>query len=450
MDSDFWQHAQSRAEKARLLLRRRRPVEALEELRAAAEMEPHHAGHHYELGRCLSVLGRLDEANEAFGRAAEEDPQQAAFAFAHGETLLALRRWREAIDAFDAVSQLDTRDDLALVRQLECHAELGEHDRAEELFYQAIQIRDNRPAAYYHVGRSLAARGRHERALWCWDKTRELVVAGIDQPLATLATLRSAESSAALGKLDEAKRLYLQVLRRDPQERAALLGLAELLLESRRFDAAGDRIKRAVRLDPDDPRGHFLAGRWYLALGRFEEASVALRRVIELETSYPLGHLLLARLALKTDDAVAVRRHCRAEMMRHPSSPETLHALADMLLDVGDLSRAIACLERLVAVDSSDSRGWQNLGVARCWQGDPMAGIIASRRALRLDPTNLAAANNLGLALLELCELDAAARVIREGLEVDPKNALLRRLRLRLRVARVWSRIRGVFRRESE
>ncbi|MEM7808189.1 MAG: tetratricopeptide repeat protein, partial [Planctomycetota bacterium] len=433
MSSNPWQDAGYRVERARRLLRRRRPVEALEELRAAAEMEPHHAIHHYELGRCLGLLGRLDESANAFARAAEVEPTEPAYAFSHGEARIALRQWADALTAFEKASELDPTDDLALVRQLEAQAELGAHEKAEELFYRAVQLRDDRPASYYHVGRSLHARGLTSRALWCWKKVGELTVNGVDTGLATQALVRTAEAHASLGQTDDARRIYLQVLARDAQHFEALLGLASLLVDARRYDAARDRITRAVRLEPDDPRGHFLAGRRYLAVGRYVEASVALRRVVELSPSFSRGHLMLARLAIRQDDPVAVRRHCRAEMMRRPDDVGTLEELADMLLDVADTSRAVACLKRLVAIAPSDARAWQNLGVAECWHGNTMAGVIASRRALRLDPTNLVAANNLALALLELREIDAAAKVVADGLRVDPSHRLLRRVRLRLR-----------------
>ena len=450
MDSEFWQDAQHRVERARLLLRRRRPLEALEELRAAAELEPRNARHHYELGRCLSRLGRLEEAAAALGRANETDPNEVAYAFAHGEALFALRRWRDGLRAFERVSEIDAGDADALVRRLEGYAQLGDHERAEQMFYLAVQAREECAEAFYHVGRSLLARGEVDRAAWCWRHAHEIAGRTGRAALAVDALLRLAESHAARGEqgdVVEAKRLYLRILGRDPTHRDALLGLAELLIDQRQFDAAGDRIKRAVRLDPDDPRGHFLAGRRFLAIGRFDEASVALKRTVELDPGFATGHLFLAKLAHRLDDAVGVRRHCRAEMMRRPESPATLRELGGLLLDVGDLDRAVACFKRLVAVAPADPAAWQNLGVAECWRGEHLAGVTASRRALKLDPTNVVAANNLALALLELRELEAAAKVIADARRVDPKSRLIRRLQVRLVALTIGRRARRLARR---
>lgn len=444
MDSEFWQDADHRVQRAKDLLRRRRLPEALEELRAAAELDPFNAVHHYELGRCLTLLGRDEEAADAFGRAAETDPREPAYWAAYGERLLRLRRWREAVGVFEAVAQLQPDDEPAYANRVWAYTELGDHDRAEQMFYLAQQIDDASPEAFYHVGRSLAARGEHARAAWCWRRVIDLARHG---PLATQALIRTAESLAEQGRLEESRRQYLQALARDGRHVDALLGLAEMLLRMRRYDAAGERIRRAVRLHPDDPRGHFLAGRRFFEIGKLNEAYVALKRVVELDGAFPRAHLMLARLAARHDDIAGVRSQCRAEMMRRPDRPDTLRELGDLLLDVGDLEHAAACFRRLVAVVPDDSRAWQNLGVAECWRGELMQGVVASRRAIKLDPTNLQAVNNLALAFLEMRELDAAGKVIADGLTIDPRHKLLRRLRLRLRVMRNWQRLRTAARR---
>ena len=60
MESEFWQDAEHRVQRARDLLRRRQLPEALEELRAAAELDPTNPIHHFELGRCLDLVSRHD------------------------------------------------------------------------------------------------------------------------------------------------------------------------------------------------------------------------------------------------------------------------------------------------------------------------------------------------------------------------------------------------------
>ena len=299
-------------------------------------------------------------------------------------------------------------------------------------------MREDSPEAFYNVALSLAARGLHDKAIWCWRRVLDLVgTSPAQQSMGTQCYLRVAQTLAAKGELEQARRHYLHSLARNGRHVDTLLGLAELLLTMKQFDAAGERITRAVRLDPDNPGGHFLAGRRFYALGKIDEAGVALRRAAELDPTLPRVHLMLAKVAMREEDGPGVKRQCRAEMLRRPDDAATLKELAALLMDVGDLDNAAACLKRAVAIGPDDSRAWQNLGVAECWRGALMQGVVASRRALKLDPSNMAAANNLALAFLEMREFDAAARVVRDGLARDPRNRLLRRLAFRLRFLRL-------------
>ena len=462
MDSESWQNAGFRVQRARDLLRRARLPEALEELRAAVELEPDDADHHFELGRCFELLGRDAEAADRYERAAELAPDRPDAWASLGGVWLAMERWRDAVAAFDRVERLRPDFEPCYSGRVWALAELGQHERCEEMFYLAQQLRDDRPWPFYHVGRSLAARGQTAKALWCLRQCEDLCAAHPlpagrrgeyicrhHEPawLATEAIVRAAEIHAAAGDHEAARRQFLRALSRDGCHVEALLGLAELLLSMRRFAEAGARIRRAVRLEPDEPHGHYVAGRRYLALGKLNEAHVALRRTVELSPGYPRAHLYLARIAARQEDAAEVRRQGHLEMTRRPDEPETLSELGSLLMDVGDLEHAVACFKRLVAIEPGDSRAWQNLGVAECWRGEHMAGVVASRRAVKLDPSNLAAANNLGLAFLDLGELDAAAKVIADGLALDPKHPPLRRLRLRLRLRRLGLRARAVGRR---
>lgn len=448
MDSEFWQDAEHRVQRARDLLRQRQLPEALEELRAAAELDPANPIHHFELGRCLDYLGRPEDAADSFARAAELDPQEPAYLHALGNGLLRLSRWREAIDAFARLEKLDASYEPAYTSRILAYAELGDHDRAEQMFYLSQQALEDSPEAFYNVARSLAARALHDKAIWCWRRVLDLIgAAPAGQHLVTQCYLRLAESLAAKGDLEQARRHYLQSLARNGRHVETLLGLADLLLRMRQFDAAAERITRAVRLDPDNPRGHFLAGRRFYALGKIDEAGVALRRAAELDPTLPRVHLMLAKLAVREEDLPALKRQCRAEMLLRPDDAATLLELSSLLMDIGELDNAVACLKRAVAIRPTDARAWQNLGVAECWRGNFMQGVVASRRALKLEPANLAAANNLALAFLDMRELDAAGKVVRDALEHEPSSRLLRRLRIRLALMRLGRHVSLIVRR---
>ncbi|MBL8946309.1 MAG: protein kinase [Myxococcales bacterium] len=65
-------------------------------------------------------------------------------------------------------------------------------------------------------------------------------------------TLRKAQGAVASGDLDTAQRLFDQVLAQDPDQAAALRGLAEINLARGKHDRAVHYARRATQLDPED------------------------------------------------------------------------------------------------------------------------------------------------------------------------------------------------------
>src|SRR6478672_7288861 len=69
-----WDDAERRVERAQELFEQRRWREALDELRAATDINPYNAGWHFNIGLTLDEMERFDEAIAAYRHALEIDP----------------------------------------------------------------------------------------------------------------------------------------------------------------------------------------------------------------------------------------------------------------------------------------------------------------------------------------------------------------------------------------
>ena len=70
----------------------------------------------------------------------------------------------------------------------------------------------------------------------------------------------------------EARELFEEAAGREPWNRGALLGLADLALRSARYEEGLEHARRALQLDTYDAAANFVAGNLYLALGRDMDA----------------------------------------------------------------------------------------------------------------------------------------------------------------------------------
>ncbi len=101
-----------------------------------------------------------------------------------------------------------------------------------------------------------------------------------------------------------------------------------------------------------------------------------------------------------------------------------LHAgLGISLFESGDLDGAVAALRRACELAPGVAAGWYNLGKALKLQVHTGEAIEALQRALRLDPSHVAARLTLADAQAGIGEIDAAAAELRRLLKTHSGNA---------------------------
>ena len=419
METNDWNDAEQRVEHAQELFEQRKWQEALDELILATTINPYNGGWFFNIGLTLDEMGRLDEAIEAYRRTLEIEPSDIQALYHLGTDLQQTERFGDAIKTFEQIESIDATFEPCYCGRVLCYSELGEHDKAEEMFYLARLYKEHCPACYFNMGCSLAARGLFDKAIFCWTKTLDSAVNGsagasplvpgeISQSGHTTAELaemhgevhvRIAQALWSKGDLEQARQHYVLGLRQDPGNTHTLLDLSDLLVEMNRWEEAGEKIRRAIELTPEDPASHFCLGRWMLRCGREDRAIASLKRSLELDPTWPGAHLLMGEAHLRRKELPDACQHLRAELLLRPDEPQMLMDLANLLIDVGEVRAAVACLKRLTLICPDHGAAWQNLGVAHFIRGRVDEGIAASLEALKIDPKNRGALHNLAIAL---------------------------------------------------
>jgi tetratricopeptide (TPR) repeat protein len=152
--------------------------------------------------------------------------------------------------------------------------------------------------------------------------------------------------------------------------------------------------RKAIELDPQDPRPHFNLG----------NALYDQRKVAEAAAEY--------RLALDRDPRYA-----------------PAHAgLGNALYSQGKRVEASASFRRATELDPTSAPAYSNLGVTLREEGKLGEAIAAYRRAIELDPTNAPALGALGQALLQRGDIAEAKQVTQGGLDLLPAGHPMRTL----------------------
>ena len=107
----------------------------------------------------------------------------------------------------------------------------------------------------------------------------------------------------------------------------------------------------------------------------------------------------------------------------HPGSVTLWNIIGASCLGIGHADQAEASFRRILDLDPGSSDGWYNLGVSLEKQNKPHEAIRAYKEAIRLDSSYVNAYNNLGLNYKNLGNFKEALEAYDKALEINPKYA---------------------------
>ncbi len=428
-----WFEAEEHVERAHELYEAGRWDEAEAELRRALSLHPDRAEWHFNLGLTLEAAGRNEDARRAFADALELEPVDPQVMLMLGVACVRCERLEEGIRWLERSHETAPDRADTFVHRIDAYARLGMHDEAEQMFYSALQYDDENPLAYAHVAESLMDRGDYARAVYCLKQAAQL------DPLLPRLNARLAHAHSQRGSHDLALELYLKELREHPGDMDTLLDCGCLLMDMGRTGDAGEKFRRVIELESDNPDAHFYLGELAIDRGREEEAVSFYNIALRLDPAYPDVRRRLARVAVDRGDLSMARRMLRRELRRLKAHAgreprDVVLELGELLLDARLLKDATCLLVSYAERQPDDAEALHLLGVAYFQQGNRGLGMQACRRSLRIDPKRVSALHNMALACVQEGRWERAVSYLRQGLAIAPDDHSLRRLQMTIRL----------------
>lgn len=434
-----WLEAEQRVERAQQLSESERWEEALREIDVALSINPNNAAWHAQRGCILEELERTEDAAQAYESALELEPGDRDVAVALGGVLASLDRFGQALNVFEQLAGLYPDFEPAYCHRIGIYADLGRHDQAEEMFYLAQELDDSCPQCFFYMGISLAARGQFDRAVYCWKRVLALATDyfGVNRKIA--------QAYRAQGRLDLARKYYLQEVRDDPGNTDLLFELAEMTLESGDVATAAAKFAQIVELEPEHVESHFALGRIQLLQGQPKEALACFDVVRELmidEPGFPELDARIGEALLKLGRTVEAGKRLKIAVENDPENSDVLMLLGNSLQAAGKSQAAADAFRRVLALDADNPYAHHRLGACLLRQGRYAAGLEHCLHAVQARPDFVAAMYTAVLAHLHLAQWREARSLLHRALRREPRNPTLQQLRKRL-----WSyRLRHGFR----
>jgi len=204
------------------------------------------------------------------------------------------------------------------------------------------------------------------------------------------------------GRLDEAERLYREILAAAPDHVDSLHLLGVVASQRGRHAEAIALIGRAIALRPQ-PAAEFHSniGLAHRALGQPDQAIRHFERALALKLDYAEAHNNLAAVLKDQGRAAEAEPHCRRLVALKPEAASAHFALGAVLQDLARLDEAAAAYRQALAIDPNYAPARHNLGTVLQEQDRFDAAAEEYRRALALKPDYAEAHFNLGTLLME-------------------------------------------------
>jgi adenylate cyclase len=175
---------------------------------------------------------------------------------------------------------------------------------------------------------------------------------------------------------------------------ASVVGAIQPSIRAAEIERA--RRKRPESLDAYDLVMQALPSVWSLEYDANREATRLLEKALRLDPTYPLALSLAAwcrgqRVVYNwstniAEDKRETLRQAQVATALAPDDPFILTVLAAALTLTHEHQRAIAMLDRALALDPNSAWGWNRSGWLHNYQNDPEVAIQHFERSLRLSP----------------------------------------------------------------
>lgn len=219
-----------------------------------------------------------------------QDSQSALSLYNKAVSLEQDEQWYEASQYYMEVVRINPAFSDAWLHLADCSYKLGEFDLAFSYLESAEKYEKNNSSLQNLKGMICISLGRFDEAKNIFNEVLKKYPNDIDSHFG-LAELELFE-----GKYSGAEKQYEMALKRQGSNRKALLSLALLCAQTERYSLAENYLKRAMSYYSGESEVHYLASIIYMMKGDYSTAEKHARIAVEIKTDYYKAYEQLATI----------------------------------------------------------------------------------------------------------------------------------------------------------
>ena len=371
--------------------------------------QPQHPDANHNMGVLAVSIGKVEQSLSFFKTAIAANPSIAQFWFSYINALIELERFEDAQALFDQAKSKGANGD--------------GFDELE----RKLNERRQRLTEWVNVDQGV------EKA-----QTNILDTLKLEQAI-TLAKKRSKE-----GVINEAKRIYLDILMKFPKNARAIAGIKNLgdgsvvkgnkvkdppqeqlqaLVGLYTRGQLAEALEQAAELSRRYANSSVLCnihGAIYKSLGKLDASIEAYKKAVLINPNYADAHYNMGNALRdygKQDEAITAYENA---LNLQPSHVDAYNNIGNILRNQGKLEKAIIAFKKAIKINPNGANLYYNMGNALLAKGELLLATDAFSNATAIDPNYAAAYNNKGNTLKDLGKFDKALEAFEKGLSIKP------------------------------
>ncbi len=184
--------------------------------------------------------------------------------------------WLDSEKLYQRALTLDAQNPVALTNLGDYYLSQRQLDQAKSHFVQALNEFPDRHHIFHQLGKIASLQGDSKQAIECFEQSISSVTGGYPEAENSLAM-----EYIALGRLEEANRIFMQHTQRFPTNARAFGNLGACLYRQKDLPAAANAYQTALTLRSNVPQWNFHLGKIRYELSEFQEASRLFTRALD-------------------------------------------------------------------------------------------------------------------------------------------------------------------------
>jgi tetratricopeptide (TPR) repeat protein len=379
---------------------------------AILKAQPKHPDANHNMGILAVGVGKVEQALPFFKAALEANPATAQFWLSYIDALIKLGKLADAQAVFDQARSKGAKGD----------------------GFNKLEQRLNEAGQEPLKGKQVASEPQLKQA-------NILDTLKLDQAISL------AKKKTKAGSLEEAKRIYWDILTKFPKNKRASDGLKRLsagpagkaskaqdlsqeqlqalikLLSQGQLQQALKAAETLVQKFPKSATLFNIQGSALKGLGQLNLSIEAYNKALAIKPDYAAAHNNMGN-ALKEQGKLekAMEAYTKALAIK-PDNAHAYNNIGITLQEQGKLEEAIEAYNKVLAIKPDYADAYYNMGNALKEQGKLEEAIEAYTKALAIKPDNAHAHNNIGVTLQEQGKLEEAIEAYNRALAIKPDYA---------------------------